>query len=86
MYDEFRKEGRLLEVDVDVKVSTNDLVLRIIRDYDDLILKQLNKGYSGKELNLSRIKNFKYFVVDQCGKLKRNFPKNIKKIEDASNE
>lgn len=37
-------------------VSTSDIILRIIKNYNDYVLRQLARGYTRKELGLSFVR------------------------------
>ena len=37
-------------------ISTSDLILRILMDYDDYLWRNLQRGYTAKDMNISRFR------------------------------
>lgn len=56
VYAEVKNAGRFQETKRTDGVSTSDLILRIIKDYNDYVLRNLSRGYSREELGLSLLK------------------------------
>ncbi|KAI7842879.1 hypothetical protein COHA_003496 [Chlorella ohadii] len=56
VYGFVKKLGRFKETQRTEGVSTSDLILRIIKDYNDYVLRNLSRGYSRKDLGLSLLK------------------------------
>ncbi|DBB00631.1 hypothetical protein WJX82_008822 [Trebouxia sp. C0006] len=56
VYDFVKKLGKFKETQRTDGVSTSDIILRIIKDYNDYVMRNLKRGYSRKELGLSFVK------------------------------
>ena len=51
-----KKAGKFMETKRTEGISTSDIILRIIRNYNDFVLRNLSRGYSRKELGLSLVR------------------------------
>lgn len=51
-------------------ISTSDIILRIIKDYDMYIERSLNRGYTPKELGLSKTKQLKIKFKEKMKQMK----------------
>lgn len=59
IYKEIKKAGRFLPTQRTEGVSTSDIILRIISDYDLYVMRTLQRGYKRKDIGVSRTKAFR---------------------------
>lgn len=68
VYAFVKAQGRFLPTQRTEGISTSDLITRIVRDYDKFLRRNLERGVSAKELNIS-------FLKEQTIKTQRNIEK-----------
>ena len=56
VYARIKRMGKFLETRRTEGISTSDLIIRIISEYDTFIRRNLARGYSGKEMNVPFMK------------------------------
>lgn len=56
VYDFVKKAGKFKETKRTDGVSTSDLIMRIVKDYNEYVLRNLSRGYTRKDLNVSYVK------------------------------
>lgn len=56
VYGPVKRMGKFKETKRTEGVSTSDLILRIIKDYNEYVLRNLSRGYSREDLGLSLLK------------------------------
>lgn len=71
-------------------VSTSDIVARIVKDYDIYVRRNLARGYTAKELNVSFLKEKKFRLQNKINEFKDRGQKMkgdiISKWEEKSND
>lgn len=90
LYKEIKEKGYFVATERTEGVSTSAIVARIVRDYDLYVRRNLARGYTAKELNVSflkekklRLQNKLDEMKDKGKKVKGDF---VQKWEEKSNE
>jgi choline-phosphate cytidylyltransferase len=65
IYAEIKAAGKFLATQRTEGISTSDIIMRIIKDYDKYIWRSLDRGYSAKELGISKTKAFRVKLVEK---------------------
>ena len=56
MYGWVKSVGKFAETKRTEGISTTDIIMRILKDYNQYIMRNLNRGYSRKEMGVSYVK------------------------------
>ena len=54
MYGEIKKNGRLLPTQRTEGISTTDLIMRVIKDYSYYVKRNIKKGCTAEEMNITK--------------------------------
>jgi choline-phosphate cytidylyltransferase len=77
LYADFKDQGRFLATKRTEGVSTTDLITRILADYNLYLERQVKRGCSAKELNIS---NFKYLALKLVNVFRRQREMVVKRL------
>ncbi|KAL8216473.1 hypothetical protein R6Q57_023310 [Mikania cordata] len=65
VYEFVKSIGRFKETKRTEGISTSDIIMRIVKDYNEYVMRNLDRGYSRKDLGVSYVKVcFVYFSIN----------------------
>lgn len=70
IYGELKRKGMFVATQRTEGISTSDLVARVVRDYDTYARRNLARGYSAKDLNLSYLGEKKLKFINKVDEVK----------------
>ncbi|KAJ2742513.1 choline-phosphate cytidylyltransferase [Coemansia sp. BCRC 34301] len=78
VYAFVKAQGRFLPTQRTDGVSTSDLITRIVRDYDKYLRRNLERGMSPKDLNISFLKEQELNIQKHMSEIREQIKKNIR--------
>ncbi|XP_042037511.1 choline-phosphate cytidylyltransferase 2-like [Salvia splendens] len=69
VYEFVKAVGRFKETKRTDGISTSDVIMRIVKDYNQYVMRNLDRGYSRKDLNVSYVKEKRLRVNMRLKKL-----------------
>jgi len=86
VYAHIKARGMFVATERTEGVSTSDIVSRIVRDYDSYVRRNLAKGYSRQELNVSFLRGQKCKLQNKVDEFKAEAKEKIHQWEEQSKE
>ncbi|XP_059287058.1 choline-phosphate cytidylyltransferase 1-like isoform X2 [Lycium ferocissimum] len=82
VYEYVKSIGKFLETKRTDGISTSDLIMRIVKDYNEYVMRNLDRGYSRTDLGLSYVKEKRLRVNRGLKKLHERVKKQQEKVEE----
>jgi len=84
VYDFVKKIGKFKETRRTDGVSTSDLIMRILKDYNQYVMRNLARGYSRKDLGVSFVKEKQLQVNMKINKLRETVKAHQEKLQTVA--
>lgn len=81
VYEFVKAIGKFKETKRTEGVSTSDLIMRMLKDYNDYVMRNLARGYTRKDLNVSYVKEKRLRVNMGWKKLRDKVKQQQEKVE-----
>jgi cytidyltransferase-like protein len=70
VYGSARKQGKFLETQRTEGISTSDIIVSIVKDYDEYVRRNLDRGYTKEQLNVGTSWEFRANMRDRQKKVR----------------
>ncbi|KAL4377430.1 hypothetical protein GQ457_02G005700 [Hibiscus cannabinus] len=80
VYEFVKAAGKFKETNRTEGISTSDIIMRIVKDYNQYVLRNLDRGYSRKELGVSYVKEKRLRVNMRLKKLQEKVKEQQEKV------
>ncbi|KAG8046572.1 hypothetical protein GUJ93_ZPchr0008g13221 [Zizania palustris] len=84
VYEFVKAVGKFKETKRTDGVSTSDIIMRILKDYNQYIMRNLTRGYTRKDLGVSYVKEKQLRVNMGISKLKEKVKEHQEKLHSAA--
>ncbi|KAF6989488.1 hypothetical protein CFC21_006821 [Triticum aestivum] len=84
VYEFVKKIGKFKETKRTDGVSTSDLIMRIVKDYNQYVMRNLARGYSRKDMGVSYVKEKQLQVNMKINKLRETVKAQQEKLQTVA--
>ncbi|KAF3445074.1 hypothetical protein FNV43_RR14767 [Rhamnella rubrinervis] len=84
VYEFVKAAGKFKETKRTDGISTSDIIMRIVKDYNQYVMRNLDRGYSRKDLGVSYVKEKRLRVNMRLKKLQEKVKEQQEKIQTVA--
>ncbi|XP_057954213.1 choline-phosphate cytidylyltransferase 2-like isoform X2 [Malania oleifera] len=84
VYEFVKSIGKFKETKRTEGISTSDIIMRIVKDYNQYVMRNLDRGYTRKELGVSYVKEKRLRVNMRLKKLQEKVKEQQEKIQTVA--
>uniref|UniRef100_A0A7C8ZE67 choline-phosphate cytidylyltransferase n=2 Tax=Opuntia streptacantha TaxID=393608 RepID=A0A7C8ZE67_OPUST len=84
VYEYVKSIGKFIETKRTEGISTSDIIMRILKDYNEYVMRNLSRGYTRKQLGLSYVKEKRLRVNMGLKKLQEQVKKGQEKVGEKA--
>ncbi|CBI34122.3 unnamed protein product, partial [Vitis vinifera] len=85
VYEFVKSIGKFKETKRTDGISTSDIIMRIVKDYNQYVMRNLDRGYTRKDLGVSYVKEKRLRVNMRLKKLQEKVKEQQEKVEQKGN-
>jgi len=84
IYQFVKDQGKYQTIKRTEGISTSDIILRIVKDYDSYVRRNLARGYTRKQMNIGFVKEKQIQVSENLKKFKEKMQDRVNKVQNWS--
>jgi len=86
IYKFVKDQGKYMTIKRTDGISTSDIILRIVKHYDEYVRRNLKRGYTGKQMNVGFMKEKQIQMEDKLNDFKNKLKSSVNTVNKWSNE